>query len=81
MLLLSLAVLLAQPPAPAFKGDSYVICGPEPLQECLQWTDKCLRDAEAEGNEPDVAFEWCAEDVPPEMVHWSTPAEDLPWGR
>lgn len=78
---LSLAVLSVQPPAPAFHGSAYAICGPEPLLECLQWADQCLRDAEAKGAEPDLAFEWCAEEVPPGIVHWSTQSEDFPWVR
>ncbi len=53
-----------------FHPDAYVICGKEPLTQCLVTVDACLRDSEAQGYEPDEAFEWCAENVDPNIVHF-----------
>jgi len=63
---------------PIFLGDAYVICGKDPKQECLVWVDQCLRENKANGVEPDLSFEWCAEEVDPALVNFET---NFPWPK
>jgi hypothetical protein len=65
-MIVAIALLGALP----FLGDAYAICGRDPKLECLQWADKCLRDARVETPDFDLTFEWCAEEIPPELVNF-----------
>lgn len=66
--------------AAPFLGDAYAICGRDPKLECLQWADKCLRDAYKEThNQYDLAFEWCAESIPPELVNFTLGPDPSTW--
>ena len=56
--------------ASTFLPDAYTICGPKPDEKCLTWVDQCLRKNEEDGVESDLSFEWCAEEVDPNLVHW-----------
>lgn len=42
-----------------YHSDAYIICGKPASKYCLKFNTRCLRDALAEGNEPDEAFEYC----------------------
>jgi hypothetical protein len=48
----------------AYAGDTFTICNGsgEFTDQCYVQVDKCLKDAYAEGAEPDLAFNWCADE-------------------
>jgi hypothetical protein len=46
-----------------YLSDAYVICGQEPLQECLVQADACLRAEQDAGTDVDLAFDICADEV------------------
>jgi hypothetical protein len=49
--------------------DSYAICGgKDSKKECLEYVNRCLVKERKNGTENDIAFEWCAEKVPPALV-------------
>jgi hypothetical protein len=53
----------------AYQNDAYIICGPNPLKQCLETVSQCLTEEYERGEEPDFAFEICAESVDPTIVH------------
>jgi hypothetical protein len=45
-----------------------LMCGPNPMPQCLIWADQCLSAGEALGFSEDENFEMCVELINPELV-------------
>lgn len=50
--------------------DSFVMCGPDPLEQCLIAADQCLTESAKQGYDIDEAWEFCVEQLDPAIVHF-----------
>lgn len=62
--------LLAMIIIPIYSPDAYVMCGPEPLEECLIKADQCLSQSAKLGYDIDEAWEFCVEQLDPSLIHF-----------
>lgn len=51
-----------------YSSDAQIMCGPNPLEECLIWADQCLAANAALRFVSEESFEICVELLPPELV-------------
>jgi hypothetical protein len=71
-LALSSSILLGATDERYFR-DSYLICGPEPLTQCLDLAQECLIESYEMGFDSDESFEYCAskiEEIDPYLIKW-----------